>query len=179
MLKGSVCVFCGSGPGFDPRFVALSREVGALIAQAGLRVVYGGSRDGNMGATADGALAAGGQVLGILPELFLPWEIAHKGLTELRYVPGMAERKALMLAESDLFLVTPGGLGTLDELFEVLTFNALGYMRKPVLIFDAFDYYSGLLNWLESMSALGFTKPMPEHFGVVKDLGALESFLLS
>ena len=179
MTKGSVCVFCGSANGADPRFLALARDVGALLARQGLRVVYGGSRDGTMGAVADGALLAGGQVLGILPNLFLPWEIAHTSLSEMRCVKDMAERKTMMMAESDLFLILPGGLGTLDELFEVVTFNALGLMQKPVLVFDAFGFYTELLNWLEKMSTLGFAKPMTEHFGVVKDLPALESFLVS
>lgn len=172
-------MFCGSASGADPRFLALARDVGVLLARQGHRVVYGGSRDGTMGAVADGALSAGGRVLGILPDLFLPWEIAHNSLTEMRVVKDMAERKMLMMAESDLFLVLPGGLGTLDELFEVVTFNALGLMKKPVLVFDAFGFYSELLNWLEKMSAAGFAKPMSEHFGVVKDLPALESFLVS
>jgi uncharacterized protein (TIGR00730 family) len=175
--RGSVCVFCGSAPGGAPEFMELARATGALLARLGLRVVYGGSRDGCMGAVADGALEEGGHVLGILPEVFIPWEIAHPSLTELRWVSGMAERKALMMAESDVFLVLPGGLGTLDELFEVVTFNALGYMRKPVLILDAFDFYAGLVHWLERVAATGFAKPMGEHFLVARDLGALESFL--
>jgi len=175
--QGSVCVFCGSASGLDPDFMRLASDVGSLLARLGLRTVYGGSRDGCMGAVADGAIKGGGKVLGVLPDLFLPWEIAHKGLTELRIVPGMAERKAELMRESDLFLVLPGGLGTLDELFEVLTFNALGHMNKPVIIFDAKDYFAELLVWLEKASAFGFTKPTSEHFGVVKSLQALESFL--
>lgn len=176
-FRGSVGVFCGSAKGHDSRYVQVARDVGELCARLGLRVVYGGSRDGCMGAVADGALAGGGAVLGVLPDLFLPWEIAHPGLTEMRIVADMPTRKAMLLAESDLFLVLPGGLGTLDELFEVLTFNALGLQSKPVLIFDAFDYYAELIGWLEKVSAHGFAGPMGERFGVVRTLGALESFL--
>ena len=170
-------MFCGASPGGHPAFMRLAFDVGALLAALSLRTVYGGSRDGCMGAVADGALSRGGEVLGVIPEKFVPWEIAHAGITEMRIVPGMAERKAELLRESDMFLVLPGGLGTLDELFEVLTFNALGYMSKPVLVFDAEGYYSELLGWLEKAAAFGFAKPMAEQFGIVKSLPALESFL--
>ncbi len=166
----SVCVFCSARDGTDPRFLELATATGEALARQNFRLVYGGSRDGMMGRVADGCLAQGGQVLGVLPGGLFRGEISHPGLQELRMVESMAVRKDVMFSESDSFLVLPGGMGTLDELFEAITWNALGLMQKPLFILDPFDFYSPLIAWLEKVHIHGFAAPPSALFQIVRSL---------
>ena len=174
---GSVTVFCGSARGDDPVFMKNAFKVGELLAERGLRVVYGGSKDGCMGAVANGALSKNGYVLGVLPDQLIPWEIAHPGISEMRVVANMAVRKKLLIDEGDLILVLPGGFGTLDEFFEVITLSALGQLSKPTLVFNLADFYSDLLNWMEKVSLSGFAKSSGSFFSIVSSFEELERFL--
>jgi uncharacterized protein (TIGR00730 family) len=175
--KRSVCVFCGAQKGIDPDFRELAFAVGSSLAQRGLRLVYGGAKDGIMGAAADGALAQGGSVLGVLPEMLAGRELAHPSVQNMITVRGMAERKDILIGESDLFLVLPGGLGTLDELFEVLTANTLGFTNKPVIILNQKNYYTPLIEWLNSIAATGLSRPTPQLFTVTESLEGLQELL--
>lgn len=151
----SICVFCGGKSGNDPQFSALATEVGRAIALRGYRLVYGGGNVGLMGAVANGALAAGGQVLGIIPHKLLAREMAHTGIQKMDVVDDMATRKNRMLAVSDGFLSLPGGLGTLDELFEILTLRQIGYHEKPSVLLNHDGYYSELLRTLQGFVVKG------------------------
>ncbi len=148
-----VLVFCGSSPGARPEYAAAADELGRLIAQRGVGLVYGGARVGLMGAVADGALAAGGEVIGVIPRQLVEHEIAHTGLTELREVTTMHERKALMADLSDAVIALPGGTGTLDELFELFTWSQLGLIRMPIGLLDVAGYWQPLLAMLDHMVA--------------------------
>ena len=152
----SICVYCGSNPGLDPEFAATSRKVGARIAEAGLTIVYGGGRVGLMGEVADGALEAGGKVLGVIPEFLALKEIAHLGLTDLYVVQSMHARKAKMAFLSDAFIALPGGIGTMEELFEIWTWGQLGQHRKPVGLLNINGYYDDLVAFLDKMAAQNF-----------------------
>jgi hypothetical protein len=143
-----VLVFCGSSPGRIPEYADAAADLGRLLAQRGLETVYGGASVGLMGAVADGALAAGGRVIGVIPTRLVEGEIAHAGLTELRIVETMHERKALMVELSDAVIALPGGTGTLDELFELLTWSQLGLHRKPLGLLDVAGYWQPLLVFL-------------------------------
>lgn len=173
----SICIFCGAQPGNSPNFRDVAREVGLLLGQKGIRLVYGGSKDGLMGAAADGTLAAGGEVLGVLPEKLANRELAHARIQKLVTVETMAQRKDVLIGEADAFLILPGGLGTLDELFEVLTANTLGFTAKPVVVLNSDGYYTGLIDWLEQISRTGLSKSPDELFTVVNDLPALAQLL--
>lgn len=151
----SIAVFCGARSGNDPKFKAAAEQTGRLIAGRGWRVVYGGGNVGLMGALANGALAAGGQVLGIIPHKLLERELAHKGIQEMDVVPDMATRKERMITASDAFLSLPGGLGTLDEMFEVLTLRQIGYHQKPSALVDLDGYFSGLVQALRGFQGHG------------------------
>jgi uncharacterized protein (TIGR00730 family) len=144
-----VLVFCGSSPGRLPAYVEAARELGGLLAAAGLATVYGGASVGLMGALADGALAAGGEVVGVIPRHLSDAEITHPGLTKLHITETMHERKALMLSLADAVIALPGGAGTLDELFEVLTWSQLGLHTKPIGLLDVAGYYGPLLGFLD------------------------------
>ena len=139
--RKTICVFCGAKPGNDPGFLSLAFSIGQLIAIRGHRLAYGGGNVGLMGAVAGGALEAGGDVLGVIPEKLLAREMAHKGIQQMEIVTDMASRKDRMVAVSDGFLSLPGGLGTLDEMFEVLTLRQIGYHQKPSVLLN----YEGLL----------------------------------
>jgi len=143
-----VLVFCGSSPGRIPEYADAAADLGRLLAQRGLETVYGGASVGLMGAVADGALAAGGRVIGVIPTRLVEHEIAHAGLTELRIVETMHERKALMAKLSDAVIALPGGTGTLDELFELFTWSQLGLHRKPLGLLDVAGYWQPLLVFL-------------------------------
>jgi uncharacterized protein (TIGR00730 family) len=145
----SVCVFCGSNPGARPVYRDAARRLGEAIAGAGLRLVYGGASVGLMGSVADAALARDGEVTGVLPEFMMPRELAHTKLTELRLVGSMHERKAVMAARSDAFVALPGGFGTLEELFEVLTWAQLGLHAKPCALLDVDGYFASLTAFLD------------------------------
>lgn len=155
----SICVFCGSNPGFDPGYVSLAQRVGTLLAQRRLRLVYGGGRVGLMGAIADAVLAGGGEVIGVIPQLLLDREVGHTGLTQLQVVETMAQRKAVMGELSDGFLTLPGGIGTLDEFFEAWTWTQLGLQRKPSGLLNFDGYFDTLLAFLERSISAGFVHP--------------------
>ena len=140
----SICVYCGSRPGDDPRFAEVARQVGQWIGSHGGQLVYGGGRNGLMGIVAQATLAAGGQVVGIIPSALVEKEWAHHGLTELHVVDTMHERKRMMAERADAFLAMPGGIGTFEELFEVWTWRQLGYHDKPIGILNCHGYYDGL-----------------------------------
>lgn len=152
----SICVFCGAKPGFDPEWARLARACGGAIARRGWRLVYGGGRVGLMGEMADAALLAGGEVVGVIPEGLLSREVGHAGLTRLEVVPDMAVRKTRMVEMADAFVTLPGGLGTLDELFEVLTLRQTRYHRKPVGLLNARAYWDPLLRACTGMVEAGF-----------------------
>jgi uncharacterized protein (TIGR00730 family) len=164
-----VCVFCGSSTGARAEYTQAAAETGELIARRGLGLVYGGGHVGLMGVAADAALRAGGAVLGVITQALRDREVAHTGLTELHVVRTMHERKALMAALSDAFLVLPGGIGTLEEFFEVWTWGQLGEHAKPVGLVNADGYYDGLIGFLDTMRAEGFLKPKHREMLIVGD----------
>jgi hypothetical protein len=165
----AVCVYCGSNFGTRDRYRQAAVQLGRLLAERGLELVDGGGRVGLMGVIADAALAAGGRVLGVIPESLALKEVAHSGLTELREVQTMHERKALMAARSDAFVALPGGLGTLDELFEIVTWSQLGVHDKPCGLLDVDDYYQPLLTFLDRQVAEGFVRPEHRELLLVDD----------
>ena len=152
----SVCVYCGSRSGAQPGFAAVAREVGNWIGLHGGQLVYGGGRNGLMGILADATLAAGGRVIGVIPKALVEKEWAHNGCTELHIVESMHERKRIMAEHADAFLALPGGIGTLEEFFEVWTWRQLGYHAKPVGLLNMAGYYDGLLTFLRSCEKNGF-----------------------
>ena len=152
----SLCVYCGSRPGNHPEFAALAREVGTWVGQRGGRLVYGGGHNGLMGILADAALAAGAQVIGVIPKALVEKEWAHTGCTELHIVENMHDRKRIMAENADAFLALPGGIGTLEEFFEVWTWRQLGYHDKPVGLLNLNGFYDSLLVFLNSAVASGF-----------------------
>ena len=154
-----ICVFCGSAAGNGAAYLAAATELGASLARLGIGVVYGGGHVGTMGALADGALTAGGEVIGVIPEHLMSRELGHHGLSELRVVADMHERKAQMAALADGFLVLPGGAGTLEELFEVWTWAQLGLHDKPIGLVDVDGFYQPLLRVVDHMVSAGFLRP--------------------
>ncbi|WP_296871556.1 TIGR00730 family Rossman fold protein [Tibeticola sp.] len=152
----SVCVYCGSRTGADARHTAAAQAVGRWIGHHGGQLVYGGGRNGLMGAVADATLAAGGRVLGIIPRALVEKEWAHTACSELRIVETMHERKRLMAEHSDAFLALPGGIGTFEEFFEVWTWRQLGYHDKPVGLLNHHGYYDTLLAFVQASVAAGF-----------------------
>lgn len=153
-----LCVFCGSSAGHDPVYARTAREVGRLLAREGIGVVYGGGRIGMMGAVADEALAAGGTVLGIIPEALMRSEIAFQGLTELKVVRSMHERKQMMADASDGFLALPGGFGTFEEFCEILTWAQLGIHAKPCGLLNVAGYYDPLIAMFDRAVTEGFLR---------------------
>ena len=156
-----VCVFCGSNPGIDPGHAAAARGLGQELVARGIGLVYGGGRIGLMGQIADAVLQAGGEVIGVIPQHLEDLEVGHSGVTELRVVGSMHERKGLMADLSDGFIALPGGIGTFEELFEVLTWTQLAIHDKPVGLLDALGFYDPLLAFLDHAVAQGFLRP--EH----------------
>jgi uncharacterized protein (TIGR00730 family) len=154
-----ICVFCGSSAGVRPSYARAARDLGILLARRGIGLVYGGGSEGLMGAVADAALAAGGEVIGVIPETLVAREFAHARLTELRIVTSMHERKALMAELSDAFVTLPGGFGTLDETCEMLTWTQLGIHEKPCGMLDVDGYFAPLLAFLDSAVVEGFLRP--------------------
>ncbi len=154
-----LCVFCGSSPGSDPRYLEAAREMGRTLARRGLGLVYGGGSVGLMGAVADAALEAGGEVVGVIPEVLAIRELAHKRLTTLHVVGSMHQRKALMAELSDGFVALPGGMGTLEELAEVLTWAQLGLHARPCGLLDVAGYYDPLVAFFDRAVAAGFLRP--------------------
>jgi uncharacterized protein (TIGR00730 family) len=156
-----IVVFCGSSPGRRPAYVTAAQDLGRLLATRGIGVVYGGASIGLMGALADAALAAGGEVIGVIPSGLFPVEVPHAGLTEQRVVATMHERKALMAELSDAVIALPGGTGTLDELFEMFTWSQLGLHRQPIGLLDVEGYWQPLLAVMDHMARERFITP--EH----------------
>ncbi|MHB8301412.1 MAG: LOG family protein [Acidobacteriaceae bacterium] len=156
--KKTVCVYCGSADGARGEYRAAAQELGAALANAGFRLVYGGAHVGLMGAVADAVLAAGGQAIGVIPQYLADREVAHHGLTELYVVQTMHERKHKMAEMADAFVAMPGGYGTLDELCEVLGWAQLGLHRKPIVLLDTADYWQPLLAMLDRAVREGFLK---------------------
>ncbi|HMO48146.1 MAG TPA: TIGR00730 family Rossman fold protein [Rubrivivax sp.] len=155
----SICIFCGSRPGRSPAHEAAARGVGTLIGRRGWQLVYGGGRSGLMGAVADAALTAGARVVGVIPQSLMQRERGHPGLSELHVVQTMHQRKQLMAERSDAFLALAGGIGTLEELFEVWTWRQLGYHDKPVGLLNTGGYYDKLLAFVAEMGDSGFVLP--------------------
>lgn len=157
-----VCVFCGSAPGNTPEFALAARSLGAGLAENGVGLVYGGAHVGLMGTIADAVLAGGGAVLGVIPESLQQREIAHRGLTELKVVADMHERKKAMYSAADAFVALPGGYGTMEEVFEATTWNQLGLhdggAHKPLALMDVDGFWEPLTRFLDDAVAAGFVK---------------------
>lgn len=154
----SVCVYCGSSLGESQIYTAQAQILGRLLAENGIRIIYGGGRIGLMGVVAEAALAAGGEVVGIIPHHLHDWEVGHTGLTELHVVDSMHTRKRMMVEMSDAFIALPGGLGTLDEFFEVVTWRQLRLHDKPVIVLNVEDYWHPLLALIEAVIERGFAR---------------------
>ncbi|MBC7611252.1 MAG: TIGR00730 family Rossman fold protein [Polaromonas sp.] len=152
----SLCVYCGSRVGNQAEFAALAREVGTWIGNHGGQLVYGGGSNGLMGILADATLAAGGRVIGVIPQALVEKEWAHQGCTELHVVETMHDRKRIMAEHADAFLALPGGIGTLEEFFEVWTWRQLGYHNKPIGLLNTSGYYDSLLAFFNSSVKAGF-----------------------
>jgi uncharacterized protein (TIGR00730 family) len=175
----AVAVFCGAHAGNDPRFRAAAVQLGRGMGHAGLRLVFGGGRIGLMGALADAALAAGGQVTGVIPEFLTRLEVAHSGLEELIITDSMHSRKQRMFELSDAFVILPGGLGTLDEAIEIITWRQLGLHNKPILLCDVAGSATPLLAAIEWSVTHGFARPnVRQLFDVVPGVAATLERLL-
>jgi len=162
-----VCVFCASSPGVRPAYIEAARAFGETLARRSIDLVYGGGNVGLMGAVADGALAAGGSVVGVIPRMLVEREVAHLALTELVVVETMHERKAEMAARADAFIALPGGLGTLEELFEVWTWGQLGVHTKPLGMLDVEHYYAPLIAFLDHATREGLVRPADRSMAIV------------
>ena len=154
-----LAVYCGSSMGADPVFADTARALGVALAERGVELVYGGGRLGLMGVVADSVLAAGGRAYGVIPKALIDLEVAHTGLTEIHIVTNMHERKAMMTDLTDAFIALPGGIGTLDELFEAWTWNALGYHSKPFALLNLAGFWDGLIGFMDDVTASGFMSP--------------------
>jgi uncharacterized protein (TIGR00730 family) len=165
----AICVFCASSRTLDQRWLDLATQVGGELARRGHTLVSGGGCVGMMGAVADGARAAGGHTLGIIPQALVDLEVADRHADELVITDGMASRKTAMIEKSDAFLTLPGGLGTLDELFEVWTMATLTMHRKPVVLLDQDRFYAGLIDWLRGLAATRFAQQRAMDMLVVVD----------
>ncbi|MCX6836979.1 MAG: TIGR00730 family Rossman fold protein [Verrucomicrobia bacterium] len=176
-----ICVYCGSNAGNDPAHRAAAHGLGAFLARSGLGLVYGGGNVGLMGAVADGALLQNGEVIGVIPKSLMEKELGHGGVTELHVVTSMHERKQMMVDLSDGFIALPGGFGTLDELFETLTWLQLSFHDKPVGLLNVGGFFDGLIEFIDHMSRSGFLKPEHAKCVLVENdptqlLAAMESF---
>lgn len=155
-LPFSVCVYCGSRHGADPRYTAAAKQLGQLIGERGWRLIYGGGNVGLMGEVADATLAAGGEVIGVIPERLLQKEVGHRQLTELHVVRTMHQRKQKMAELAHAFVAMPGGIGTLEELFEVWTWRHIGYHQLPIGLLNVAGFYDPLLAFLQHSVSAGF-----------------------
>lgn len=164
-----LCVFCGSSAGGRPEYAEAARQFGGLMARHGLGLVYGGGHIGLMGVLADAVLQGGGEVIGVIPQALVDRELAHAGLTELRVVGTMHQRKALMADLADGFAALPGGFGTGDELFEILTWAQLGLHARPIGLLNTVGYFDPLLAWLDCMVAEQFLRPQHRHLLLTAD----------
>jgi len=155
----SICVYCGANPGSKPLYAQRAAELGRRLAADGLRLVYGGGNVGLMGTVANAVLEAGGQVTGVIPQQLADWEVAHRGLTRLEVVGSMHERKARMFELADGFVTLPGGFGTMEEIFEMLTWRQLGIGNKPCAFLDMDRFYAPLIGMIDRMVEEGFLHP--------------------
>lgn len=169
-----ICVYCASNDGAKPEYLDSARTMGRLLAERGIAVAYGGGRTGLMGALADATLAAGGEVIGVMPHALVQREVAHTGLTALHIVDSMHERKAMLAEMADAFVALPGGLGTLEELFETWTWAQLGVHAKPVALLDVAGYWRPLVDFMSHVEREGFLRGTPQEWLVVdRDPAAL------
>lgn len=180
----SIAVFCGSREGTDPAYMEAASNLGTLLAQENIKLIYGGSRVGLMGAVADAVIDAGGKAIGVIPKKLMTVETAHENLTELHVVEGMHERKAMMALLADAFVALPGGSGTLEEWFEVLTWAQIGYHQKPCCLLNTNNYYTPLLGLFDHMIEQGFVKKEYKELIIMetdpeKLLEKLKSFSIS
>jgi uncharacterized protein (TIGR00730 family) len=164
-----ICVFCGSSNGARPGYVTAAQELGVALANAGVGLVYGGGKVGLMGAVADAAMRAGGEVIGVIPQVLVDKEVGHHGLTELHIVKSMHERKAMMEDLSEGFIAMPGGFGTLEEFCEILTWAQLGFHRKPCGILNVDGYYDAMLAFFDYTVTEGFVRPINRAAIVVEN----------
>src|SRR5947207_6181107 len=169
-----LCVYCGSAGAVDRRYREAARELGECLAGAGMELVFGGGRVGLMGVLADAVLAGGGRVVGIIPERLRAAEVAHQGATELVIAGSMHDRKRLMAERADAFAILPGGIGTLDETFEILTWRQLGLHDKPIFLVDVAGYWHPLRDLLDHIVAQGFTQSLvPRLLDIVPNIAEL------
>ena len=175
----SLCVFCGSSPGLRPAYRAAASDLGKLLAKRRVTLVYGGGNIGLMGTVADSCMAAGGEVVGVIPKALLDKEHGHRGITRLEVVANMHERKARMAELADGFLALPGGIGTVEELFEVMTWSQLGIHSKPIALVNVAGFFDPLLALLDHTIAEGFVWVLHRRFLVAAEgpLSALEQML--
>ncbi len=171
-----IAIYCGSATPADTVYIDAARRAGAELARRGIGVVYGGGRLGLMGAVADAALDAGGEVIGIIPQALVDAEVAHRGCTELHIVSGMHERKALFTDLSDGFITLPGGVGTMDELWEAVSWSQLGYHEKPVGLLNVGGFYDTLIAFNEHMKSVGFIRE--QHRGILLSDDTLDGLLV-
>ncbi len=170
-----LAVYCGSATPADPRFMDAARAVGRHLAERGIGIVYGGGRLGLMGAVADAALERGGEVIGVIPQALVSAEVAHRGCTQLHVVQTMHQRKQLFTDLSDGFVTLPGGVGTMDELWEAVSWAQLGYHAKPVGLLNVGGFYDKLIGFHEEMVAAGFIRP--QHAGILIPADTIEALL--
>jgi uncharacterized protein (TIGR00730 family) len=163
----SLCVFCGSNSGNDAIYANVARDFGALLGKSNIALVYGGGHVGLMGIAADAVLAGGGNAIGVIPRMLWDREVGHRNLTELHIVETMHERKAMMASLSDAFVALPGGLGTLEEIFEVWTWAQLGIHRKPLGFLDVLGFYEPLLSFLDRGVDAGFIRAPHRSMAIV------------
>lgn len=171
----ALAVYCGSATPADPVYIECARHVGRTLAQSGIAVVYGGGRLGLMGATADAALEAGGEVIGVIPEALVGSEVAHRGCTQLHVVRNMHERKQMFTDLSDGFVTIPGGVGTQDELWEAISWAQLGYHNKPVGLLNIAGFYDHLIAFNRHMADVGFVREA--HRGIMVVAESIELLL--
>jgi len=164
-----ICVYCGANPGNDPAFALATEALAGALARRGLGLVYGGASVGLMGVLADTMLAAGGEVIGVIPRVLVDREVAHPGLSELRVVDSMHQRKAAMAELADGFIALPGGFGTLEEIFEILTWSQLGLHQKPCGLLNVNDYYQGLVAFLARAVNAGLLREENRHMLMVAE----------
>ncbi|OGA19492.1 MAG: Rossman fold protein, TIGR00730 family [Betaproteobacteria bacterium RIFCSPLOWO2_02_FULL_65_24] len=165
----SVCIFCGSSPGHHPAYRAAAESLGRLLAERGIQLVYGGGKVGLMGALAESMMAAGGEVIGVIPQGLLAREKGHRGITRLEVVTTMHERKARMAELADGFIALPGGLGTLEEFCEILTWSQLGIHGKPVALYNVSRFFDPLLDLFDHAVKEGFLRPEHRQLVLVAD----------
>jgi uncharacterized protein (TIGR00730 family) len=175
----SLCVFCGSSVGSKPAYIGAAIALGKVLAEQKIRLIYGGGRVGLMGTIADATLNNGGEVVGVIPQHLVDREVAHPGLTELRIVQSMHERKAVMAELADAFVAMPGGLGTLEEFFEVWTWGQLGLHRKPYALLNVHGFYDPLVQFIDQLVEQKFVKPEHRKMLIVESDAAMLPVRLS